>query len=202
MHPKIRGDGDHGSSPLPAAIAMFRSLVHLDNPSYLLSRDLQIVRVNDAWVRFAEANGGHDMLARWGRGAFVLDAISGELRTYYRELFEGVLATGERCEHDYECSSDRVERLFRMVVYPVAAPFLVVTHSLRVERTHDREVVHADEARYRRDGIIPMCSNCRRVQAVGAVDRWDWVPSWVASLPPDVSHGLCPQCAQVFLAQV
>ncbi len=199
---QLFGESEREAPTLPDALAMFRSLEHVDDTSYLLSQDLRIVRVNAAWARFAEANGGHDMLAHWGRGAFVLDAIAGELRAFYRDLFEGVLATGERREHDYECSSDRVERLFRMVVFPVAAPFLVITHSLRVERAHDRPEAAADEAAYRRDGIISMCSSCRRVQSLGAAERWNWVPSWVVSMPHDVSHGLCPPCAQVFLVQV
>lgn len=186
----------------PRRSRCFRCLGHIDNTSYLLSHDLRIVRVNAAWTRFAEANDGHDMLAPWGRGSCILDAVSGPLRAHHRELFEQVLATGQRREQDYECSSDRVERRFRMVVFPVAASVLVVTHSLRLERPLDHEAAGADEARYRRDGIIRMCSNCRRVQARGVAERWDWVPTWVVSMPHDVSHGLCPPCAQVFLAQV
>jgi hypothetical protein len=179
---------------LPTAVALYRSLASGDNTTYVLSDDLRIIRVNEAWTRFARANGGEDMLVRCGRGTLLLDSISGDLRALHRELLEGVATTGERREQDYECSSAATERTFRMIVFPARARFLVVTHSLRIERPHERPVMAPDDCGYTNDGIIRMCSNCRRVLAIGASERWDWVPAYVTAMPANVSHGLCPPC--------
>jgi hypothetical protein len=183
---------------LPSVVALFRSLASGDNTTYVLSEDLRITRVNDAWTRFARANGGEDMLVRCGRGTRLLDSISGDLRELHRELLDGVATTSERCEYDYECSSAETERTFRMVVFPAEARYLVVTHSLRIERPHHRPAMAADDQAYTRDGFIRMCSNCRRVSAIGANERWDWVPAYVSAMPDNVSHGLCPPCFETF----
>ena len=181
------------------APAVFGALAQLDNPSYLLSSDLRIVRVNEAWTRLAERNGGGALLTRWGRGAAVLDAISGPLRTFYRDLFERALV-GEPVHHDYDCSSDGSPRVFRMMVLPLPPGFLAVTHSLRVEPGDVR--ADAPSGRYVRDGIVNMCSCCRRVRRVSDdardPDRWDWLTAFIDAPPANVSHGLCAPCARYY----
>ncbi len=177
--------------PTPAA---YRVLEDGDEPSCLLDAALRITHVNAGWTRFAAANNGAEVLRRWGPGACVLDAISTELRGFYRTLFETVRASGQRLEHDYECSSPQRFRTYRMLVYPSKGATLVVTHALRVERAHDRPALPADDARYRHEGLLRMCSHCRRVRGPTPEERWDWLPDYVNQMPPDVSHGLCPPC--------
>jgi hypothetical protein len=185
----------HSHSQPIDLLAVYRTVKDSDNTSYLLSNGLQIARVNTGWTKFALENGGKDLLARWGRGSSILDAIPGALRGLYQDGFLRALATGKQWEHDYECSSPGVYREFRMYAFPVESTFLAVTHALRIERPHDRAVSPADDAAYTSDGIIRMCSYCRRVHAVEGRDRWDWVPAYVSAMPANVSHGLCPPCA-------
>ncbi len=187
------------SATHPEATALYHALDHVDNPTYVLSDQLRILRVNDGWRRFALANCGASMLDRWGRGSFVLDAISADLREFYRALYEEARTSSERREHDYECSSGQVERRFRMFMYPTAEKFLVVTHSLRIERPHERVAMPAAGGTYRRDGTMVMCSSCRRTKVAQAPhdpERWDWVPSYVDAMPDNVSHGLCAACIE------
>lgn len=179
----------------PGPVAAFDAVADADNVSYLLSRELRIVRVNRAWTRFADANGGLD--PRWGRGAYLLDAIAPPLRGFYRDLHLETFDAAERREHDYECSSDEVFRRFHMIVLPVDATFLLVTHALTVERPHDREAHPADDTSYFVDGVLTMCAHCRRVRAAD-VERWDWVPSYVGHTPANVSHGLCRVCVVAY----
>jgi hypothetical protein len=179
-------------------VALYRALETTDDCSYVLTADLRLVRTNAAWTRFARLNGGEALLLRWTRNASILDAMSGELQTFYREAFARVLATGQRWDHDYECSSDQVYRSYRMLVFPVGQNFLVVTNSLRLERPHDHVAIAANDADYVHDGVIRMCANCRRVRVVGSIERWDWVPDYVRTMRPNVSHGLCAACAATY----
>jgi hypothetical protein len=188
-----------GDPEQPTPLELFRSLASSENTSYLLSDELRIVRVNEAWTRFAEHNGGDAMLARWKRGAYVLDAISIVLRDFYRALFTRALAGTVPIHHDYECSSDTVERFFRMTVYPLHSAFLAVTHSLTVERPHDRTECDPSDT-YLHDGVLRVCSHCRRVRAKGSLERWDWVPAYVREPPPNLSHGLCAPCSWYYHA--
>jgi hypothetical protein len=50
--------------------------------------------------------------------------------------------------------------------------------------------------RYRDDrGQIKMCCGCRRTRrwALGE-ETWECVPHFVETMPPDVTHGICPSC--------
>ena len=58
-----------------------------------------------------------------------------------------------------------------------------------------------DERRYRdADGLITMCVSCHRMQQPGT-DNWDAVPEWEASLPDEVTGGLCVPCFQQHYAR-
>ena len=77
-------------------------------------------------------------------------------------------------------------------------PFVV--NSLMVERPHDRPVAEpAAELYVSQDGIVCMCSYCRRTMQTGEPDQWDWVPAFVTERPPRVSHGFCRICAEYYL---
>ena len=160
-----------------------------------LSRDLRLVHTNDGWRRFARENGGGEVLAHWSSGVSIVDAIPSPLRAFYSEAFQHAFATGERWEHDYECSSADVYRQYRMVVYPFEGLFLVVVNALLIEAPHTREPSSPDPSVYRVDGVIGMCSHCRRVRNPNSQLRWDWVPDVVRAPPPNLSHGLCEPCA-------
>jgi hypothetical protein len=178
-------------------VALYRSVKDQDSTTYVVARDFSLVRTNEAWTRFALANHGEAVLARWTVGRSILDAMTGELREFYRTAFERALVTGERWEHDYECSSSELFRTYRMFVFPLKSSGLVVSHSLRVEEPHERLALAASGA-YRREGVITMCASCRRVRALEPSEHWDWVPAYVRELPAETSHGLCPPCAKSY----
>lgn len=185
----------------PGLVETFTALAASDNVSYILSNDLFIQNTNSAWDQFAIENGGEQILATWGRGASLLAAIPEPLRPFFVDGFARACSTGERWEHDYECSSPERYRQFRMIVFPFAEGF-VVTHALRAEHAHDRETRGPAEA-YVHQGLITMCAHCRRVRTPPrARERWDWVPVYVARPQSRVSHGLCPPCAEYYYPDV
>lgn len=171
-------------------VEAFTELERTDNVSYVLSDELLVLLTNPAWRRFARDNGG-DRVEN-GHGMLLLDVIAEPLRAFYREGFATARRTGEPWQHDYECSSPSVFRKFRMIVYPYDRGF-VVTHAPLVEQPH-RERGRGPSHAYERDGVITMCAHCRRVRRAGEVERWDWVPDYVAARPANLSHGLCPPC--------
>ncbi len=172
-------------------VEFYRAMAHVDDTSYILSDEFRIVRVNAAWNRFAEANNGHEMLARWGRGANVLDAISGDLRESFRAMFERALNTNEKVEHDYECNSPTINRTCRMFAIPIDGQFLVVTHAVRLEGDA-RALI---EENYQHDGVVVACAGCRRVRSLNKGERWDWVAGYLDLFLDNISHGSCSLCA-------
>ena len=173
---------------------VFRASERTANTACLVTRDLRLVRTNAAWQVFADTNGADPTRPTWPPGATLLDVIAEPLRAFYARGFEAVRQTNAPWEHDYDCSTPDQFRTFRMIVYP-QGDYLVITHALHVARAHAAEPHPPSEA-YRQRGLIKMCCHCRRVLAPGQATRWDWVPAWVAHLPPQVSHGLCPTCCE------
>lgn len=180
--------------PLTSILA---ALATSDDTVYVLSRDRRIVQTNEGWARFARANGGGDALAR-ASGTVLDDVLPPPLRERYVAALERAFVTGERWEHDYECSSPELLRRYRMVAYPISSEHLVCIHSLLVEHPHEREASAASASTYAVNGLITTCSYCRRIANPSGTARWDWVPAFVAEPPPNLSHGLCEACFALY----
>lgn len=177
---------------------LLRSADESSDSAYVLDRELRLVHTNDGWANFARANDGERLLERWPIGAPIMGAIPAPLMNFYASGFAQVTASGDRWEHEYECSSATVFRRFRMSVYPLARDHVLVYHSLIVERPHVEDGCPANDALYSERGFINQCAHCRRVRKPGAVDRWDWVPAYVSSHISNVSHGLCLRCETMY----
>ncbi len=176
----------------------FQDLDNSDDIVFALNADLEITYVNQGWVRFAERNGGG--VERWSVGSRFMDAIPMILRPFYLENFAKVLAESRPWEHQYECSSPALYRRFHMLSYPLGdAERILVVNSLVQEQPHTEILYEPNEGLYRnRDGLITQCCHCRRVRRNGSNQQWDMVPSWVAVIPPNTSHGLCYPCISYF----
>lgn len=184
-------------SLLPGDVAVFR-----DDPSPIfgLWPDFRIAWVNRSYLDFAAANFGPDIATRWGEGARLWDAVGEPLAAFYEPPLARLFLEGREWSHVYECSSPTRFRRFRMTVSPVGgrAGLLVVNtrvvdvpHDLLARPPREPSAVYVGE-----HGLVRMCASCRRVCRASS-DQWDWVPAWVEHLPPNVTHGLCPLCAQL-----
>jgi hypothetical protein len=167
---------------------MFDALGSTANVTYIVADDWRITRTNDAWHSFARLNGG----ARWETGASLIDVIPPALLPFYQSGFARASESGDRWEHDYECSSPELFRRFRMLAYPFGQSFLI-THSLLVETPHPSALFRASAA-YEREGFITMCAHCRRVRTASGPERWDWVPDYLRADQSRTTHGLCSGC--------
>lgn len=163
----------------------------------LLEASGAIAWVSAAWRAFGAANGAAPEAI--ATGVVYFDAIQGPLRRWFVDAAARCLASGEPFELDYECSSPTTERRFRMRMLPVPEErALLVEHNLRLAAPHAPGTANPFEGAYRdANGILVMCSNCRRARRADR-SAWDWVPDWIAPIPPQVSHGLCVLCEQYY----
>jgi len=168
---------------------------------FALDSSLHIIYCNPAWDRFASENGGRELQKPAPLGHSVLDFITGALRPFYECAYRRVLEGGAPWEHLYECSSASVYRAFALRVLPMKqSAGLLAINSLRVERAHDRpSFAGLDEVYRQSNGVIVMCSHCRRTRRrLGDREAWDWVSDYVARRPLQVSHGLCETCLEYY----
>jgi len=120
------------------------------------------------------------------------------LREHYRAHLQSALEGRALWTSEYECSSPKVFRLYRMEVQSVGqGAGLLVLHTRLQQRPHapglDREPVNPgpwlDE-----HGLIHQCVHCRRVRRAGSDEAWDWVPQRVERVPDNATGSLCPPC--------
>jgi hypothetical protein len=166
-----------------------------------LDKDLRILSCNRAWDDFALANNGAQACRERVAGRPLLDFISGDLCAFYEEGYLRTLTSQESWHHEYECPSPETFRSFRMTASAVPGGLLVV-HSRTVEHPHETIPCPPLESDYRdADGLMVMCSNCRRAQRNGT-GEWDWIPAFVARIPANVSHGLCQPCVACYMSRL
>jgi hypothetical protein len=170
---------------------------------YALDRELHLRYCNRAWDDFAVDNNGEHLTRALVVGRPLLEFISGPPAEHFREACRRVLELNKTWLQDYECSSAGTFRKFAMHVHPFGnGAGLLVVNSPLVQHPHNEAAQPALEAAYRGpDGLIVMCSNCRRTRRCGEDELWVWAPGFVSAPPPGVSHGLCTPCAErYFLA--
>lgn len=176
-------------------------LAETGDPVVGLWPDFAIAYLNPAWFRYARQNGAPpEFFEQWTLGRNLLDAIPELLRAYYLAAYEQCLQRGEPWSEDYECSSAAHFRVNRSTAYPLAhGAGLLVVHSRRVERPHERDAVPASWERFANEhGWLSQCAYCRRYAERGHRARWVWVPEWVRRPPATVTHGICEPCASYY----
>lgn len=166
---------------------------------YIVDRGFVLRGYNQAWLDFAEENGGAAMLARYPVGSSILDAMSPAIRRAVTHDYETALRTGRPAERTFECSSPGVFRRYEQTQYPLpSGAGWVTTNHLVESREHDRQA-HAWSRRYLDDaGRVLQCSHCRRTLDQESRARWDWVPSLVARPRSDTRLSLCPMCREYY----
>jgi hypothetical protein len=170
----------------------------------VLDRDHKIMWTNPAWSEFALSNRGGERIAHGLIGTSYFDGVSGPFVGLFRDAFHDVLSSKTPFLHDYECSSERVARRFRLRALPLGEDGLLLEHSLTASgpHEHDDERLGSHELleEIYRDavGVVSMCGNCRRTRRPSNESAWDWVPRFIASPVMPTSHGICPTCAAFY----
>lgn len=190
----------------PALLTGFslETLENEPNAVYGLSANLTLNYLNPGWFDFARKNEGEPAISeRFVLGTHIGEAMTGPVRDFYLEAFQGVLQSGKVWHHDYECSTPQIFRTFHQSVYPLYnRSGLVIVNSLVTAQSHDlvsRKPCQPIMKLYLKEtGFITQCCNCRRVQRANAEDVWDWVPEWVEHMPANTSHTFCQICFEYY----
>ena len=188
---------------LRAAGLPIRDLQDSRSIIYILDADSRIVFCNWAWDRFAAQNKGVNLSHLSVLGKSVLDVVPDALQLFYRTAYATARKSGQPWIHNFECSSPETFRLFHMRVLPIGGPYLCIENSLRIERLHepDRAEIHPIASRYvDENGVVVMCSQCRRTRQVRNIGspRWVWIPEFLNGPPGEVTHELCDLCFRFF----
>lgn len=169
---------------------------------YAIDEEDRLVRVNDAYYRFAGENGWPGADASLGRS--IWDFVSGEqLTTLLRILVRRVRRTRKVVELTFRCDGPDVRRELDIRIAPTSSGRAVLFET-RVRSEEAREFQPLlDPTAERSDELIEMCGWCDRFLVS---DEWVEVEEAAARLklfrrsePPALSHGICPECSQKLL---
>ena len=176
-----------------------------ENPAiiYVLDSAFCLTYCNRAWDRFALDNGGADLLRGTYLGHSAIKATPLPLRPFYTAMYGHVLEYGREADCVYECSSAETFRRFHMHVkrrvVPNGGSFAVVINSLVLEEPHrSPDAPYNTEALRDKNGLVTMCTHCRRTLLPQSLDTWVWAPDLVRKMPLNVSHGICPVCFDIY----
>lgn len=162
--------------------------------------------VSPNWDAFALANDGSHLVAKYVVGRPLLDFITDDTtRLIYALVFERLSSRTEPLKFPFRCDSPDKRRSMEMTLQPLPEGGLrLESRVLYVER---RPPVAVLDARAERgDGLLRMCSWCKRVEVAR---EWVELERYVADSgvmsapkPPRVTHGMCPSCSAEVLGQI
>ena len=164
---------------------------------YAISDTFDLIYFNPSWFKFASENNAKELLkTEKFLKENIVTFLPDVLKDFYLDNYKQVLSTNKKWQHQFECSSSEIYRLYNHTAYP----FKNKKGILFVNRIRTKEPInktdHLAKLNYymHPSGFIHQCSNCRSIQRVDDENKWEWVSEWVNNMPKKTSHTICPTC--------
>jgi hypothetical protein len=172
--------------------------------SYAINEHDHLIKVDDGYYRFAEANGWHEAGTSLGRSLW--DYVAGhELVKLQRLLVRRIRDEVGDVELPFRCDGPAVRR--EMDIRIVARPggrVVLFSAQLRSEEEWEIPQPLLDPEVPRSEETVEMCGWCDRFEVEG---EWVEVEEAAKRLQlfnrpelPALAHGICPDCNEMLLA--
>lgn len=166
---------------------------------YVVKPDGTVVEIRGIWDDFAQANDAGGLAIADVVGHDVCDFVSGPAtRQVYEALIERVGRTRTAIQFTFRCDAPDVRRHMRMDVVGEGSENVRFTSRILREEPRPAQALLSTDTD-RSDVTVVMCSWCKRLKLD---DRWVEVEEYVERTGlmeeerfPQLSHGLCPECA-------
>ncbi|MCL4301123.1 MAG: hypothetical protein KJ077_35655 [Anaerolineae bacterium] len=169
---------------------------------HTVDRNDLIIDVNANWLRFARENDAPHLTRQAVIGCSLWDFIAGlETRHIYRLLMRKVRQDQRRIVFTYRCDSSTLHRYMQMEIVPAADQALEFKNYLLREESRDR-VRLLDPTAERNHELLRMCSWCNRMRCdetwLSVEEAVNYLGLFGAPQFPQITHGICPDCALKF----
>ena len=160
----------------------------------------EIVRVNDAWTRFALENDAPDLIEDRVLGTSLWQYLSDSTtRLLYLELLRHVRG-GHTVRFPLRCDSPAIRRRLEIALRPGPDDF-VQFESVLLDATPRPPQPLWSRSRPPSSELVRACSWCKRLEYG---PEWLEVEAAIVPLglfeddapPPEITHGICPDCAR------
>ena len=167
-----------------------------------------IVSVSRNWESFARANAwGSELSPENVVGHLLWDFIQDfETRLLYKEVFRRVRAGRPVGPIPFRCDSPQERRFLKLLLSPLPDGQIEITST--IVKTERRDPIRLlDEDMPRSSDLIRICSICKKIST--SRNKWVEIEEGLAQLRPfeagempKLTHGLCPDCYQVIIADL
>jgi len=175
--------------------------------SYRIDSDDCIYAVGGVWQTLDEQNQSADMcgLASLNGKSVFKQFGDDETRMIYAKIFERVRVSGKAVYFQIHCDELQLIRMLEARILPLAHAHLEVGFRVLKEQPRDASVI-LDVCGVEQP-FITMCSYCGDLKDRDG--KWQALEREITSSDlfsgeslPKISHGMCPDCAENFLADI
>lgn len=161
-----------------------------------------IIDVNDNWLRFAQENEAPHLSRQAVIGRSLWTFIAGlETRHIYQLLMRRVRQNQRPIVFTYRGDSPALRRYIQMEIVPAADEALEFRNYLLREEYRDH-VRLLDPTAERDHELLRICSWCNRIRCdetwLSVEEAVNYLGLFGASQLPQITHGICPDCALNF----
>ena len=167
-----------------------------------------IVSVSQSWEAFARANAwGIELRPENVVGHLLWDFIQDtETQLLYKEVFRRVRAGRPTRAIPFRCDSPHERRFLRLLLSPLSDGQIEIKS--KIIKTERRDPVSLlDKDTPRSGDFIRICSMCKKIFTTD--NKWVEIEEGLAQLRlfearemPQLTHGLCPICYEIILADL
>ena len=167
---------------------------------YWLDSADRIVRVDDAWLPFAAANGAPELTPDFVRGRPLWGFISDPTTVQLWELILARVRGGAAVAVQIHCDAPDRRRLVRLTPTLDESGLICIASESLAEEPRPAAALLELRRGTRSAELLTSCSWCKRFQLPAG--EWVEVEAAVVALglfehgaPPAVTHGICARCA-------
>lgn len=173
--------------------------------SYRINRENIVTEVSKGWNSYALSNKAENLFSGEVVNRPLNEFISDPQTRHIYELFIGkVRETGELIRFSFRCDSPDKRRFMSMEIRPLDGESIEF-HSC-LEQEEEREPLSLlDTELGRSEQMLTICSWCKKIRI--RETRWVEAEEAVGAIGmlgeqslPQLTHGICPDCAQQYLA--
>jgi hypothetical protein len=175
---------------------------------YVIDAEDRIIEVSENWLSFAQENqAGESCHPDRVINRPIWQFMDGfETKDLYRLVFSTVRGQGKAVTLPYRCDAPDRRRFLELDIVPVPREHLqFISRIIREELRESVELLRPDLPRS--NELVKMCCLCKKVEL--PANDWVEVELAIVSLrlfegdaPPRISHGYCPACHEVVMAQI
>jgi hypothetical protein len=172
---------------------------------YHINAANQIIYLNREWIAFAEENHAPELTPEHVLGQELDRFIIGaETKQLYGMVYERVRKTRREVHIPFRCDSPHQKRFFTLRIASLLESALEFT--IKVVKMERQSVPFLDNSIEHSSAFVVICSWCKRIQINDG--RWVEIENAIQEQklfgprPPNLTHGVCPDCISTIRQQL